>query len=263
VLLVTAGAAPAQAADSTKLGTPTVTPLYGLKGKPPVPGAKAPKAVGPAALTYHYGTSYQFAVSQGTRGYVSIHKPTLAAGDFHTLVEFAAQSADGRQIVEIGSTVDRGLFGDSDPHLFVFHWVNGNPGCYNGCGFVPYSTTAKAGMKLTPGTRPYFTIMHHQGNWWLGYNAEWVGYFPDSLWGGTYTQTGLVQWFGEVAANSSAPCTDMGNGQFAASTTAASISGIGFISGPAVSVSTSATHAHYTSLRTSANSMRYGGPGAC
>jgi len=84
------------------------------------------------------------------------------------------------------------------------------------------------------------------------------------LWSGRYTRTGLTQWFGEVSANSGAPCTDMGNGQFSSSGTAAAISTMGFYGGPAVSKTTYATHpAYYTAVSTNATSMRYGGPGAC
>lgn len=49
------------------------------------------------------------------------------------------QSEDGRHIVEVGWTVDRELNGDAQPHLFVYHWVDGQATCYNGCGFVQYS----------------------------------------------------------------------------------------------------------------------------
>jgi hypothetical protein len=103
-----------------------------------------------------------------------------------------------------------------------------------------------------------------QGNWWVGYGSEWVGYFPDSLWGGRYTTVGLSQWFGEVAAGSVAPCTDMGTSAFASSTSAAAVTGMGFYRGPTVGISTFFTHpAYYTAAATSSSSMRYGGPGAC
>jgi hypothetical protein len=214
------------------------------------------------AATYFYASSYQFAVADGLFANATVAQPALGT-DSHTLFELAAQSADGQQIVEVGWTVDRGLNGDLNPRLFVFHWVDRIPSCYNGCGFVQYSATIRPGAWLGNGTHS-FTIQHYQGNWWIRLNSEWIGYYPDTLWGGRYTRTGLHQWFGEVAANSGSPCADMGNGLFASSLSAASVSGMSNINGPAVSKSSTVTNASFYSLvSTGSNSMRFGGPGAC
>jgi len=250
------------------------TARYGPKGRPPLVGADARdagaiRAADAASISFLYGTAYQRAVSDGAFGYFTVAKPVLATGDAHSLAELAVQSSNQRQIVEVGWTVDRAVNGDADPHLFVFRWVNGVPGCYNGCGFVPYNQPGGpvAGMRLPidgPGWSQYFTIRHYGTNWWIGFRQQWVGYFPDSLWGGTFNKTGLVQWFGEVAGATSAPCTDMGNGAFAGSTTAASILNMGFWAGPATAITTGATHpAYYTTSKTASGAMRYGGPGAC
>lgn len=249
---------PPPSVDPAASHTSTPAGKAGHKEPPLMPGQ-----ISTAALTYFYGTSYQYAVADGMSANMTVAQPFLASADFHTLAEMAAQSADGRQIVEVGWTVDRGLNGDTKPRLFVYHWVDRTPSCYNGCGFVQYSPTIQPGAWLGNGTHS-FTIQHYQGNWWIRLNSEWIGYFPDSLWGGRYTRTGLHQWFGEVAANSGAPCTDMGNGLFASSTSATSISAMSNINGPAVSKSTSATSpAFYSALSTGTASMRYGGPGAC
>lgn len=263
--------APAQAAPVNPGAGATTVAQSGIgKGRPPVIGdrgtrtAPGTSSLSALAVTYLYGSGYQYATADGAYGYFKVARPALAAADSHTLAELAVQSADGQQIVEIGWTVDRSLYGDTNPRLFVFHWINGTPTCYNACGFVRYDTSIAPGMLLTNGGTYQFTIQHYQGNWWIGLNTKWLGYYPDSRWGGTYTKAGLVQWFGEVAAGSATPCTDMGNGQFASSTTAASITSLAFIGGPAVNISTLQTHpTMYTALRTSANSLRYGGPGAC
>jgi hypothetical protein len=120
-------------------------------------------------------------------------------------------------------------------------------------------------MTLPVGGTPQFAIQHFQGNWWVGYNGTWFGFFPDSLWSGGYTKVGLTQWFGEVAANSASPCTDMGNGLFASSASAAAVVGISFFGGPAanVNLNTITNPALYSATKTSSNSMHFGGPGAC
>ncbi|OLB82546.1 MAG: hypothetical protein AUI14_00430 [Actinobacteria bacterium 13_2_20CM_2_71_6] len=236
-----------------------------LKGRPMAPGAKSAAVIGPASLTYLYAYSYQYATAAGSSANVTIAKPFLDTADFHTLAEIAVQSADGSQIVEVGWIVDRGQFGDANPHLFVFHWIDGVPTCYNGCGFVSDSTTLTAGQTLpVSSTRKKFEIRHRLGAWYIGYNGSWFGHFPDSEWGGRYTQAGLIQWFGEVAANSAAPCTDMGNGKFASSTSAAQFTSIAFTSGPAVNITVNQSNpAYYSIVKASNTSMRYGGTGAC
>jgi neprosin-like protein len=254
-MAMVAAATPAMASAGT-------AGLYGPKGNPS--GAMAgTRSI--SALTFLYGGTYQFAVADGTSAVMTVARPTLATGDFHSLGEAAVSSADSQQVVEVGWTVDRGLFGDANPHLFVFHWVNGVATCYNGCGFVAASTIVTAGMTLPVGGTPQFSIQHFQGNWWVGYGGTWFGFFPDALWSGGYTKAGLIQWFGEVAANSASPCTDMGNALFPASTSSATAFGITYFGGPAVSIilNTVTNPSLYGGTRTSANSMRFGGPGAC
>lgn len=236
---------------------------YAPKGMPSVAGV-APHAITPNATSFLYGNAAQFAAADGLFATATIAQPALAAGDFHSLAELAAQSADGRQIVEVGWTVDRGVNGDNLPHLFVFHWVDGVPSCYNGCGYQQVAVGVRPGSPLPVNSTASFGIEHFQGNWWIMYANQWIGFFPDSLWGGRYTRTGLTQWFGEVAAGSTSPCTDMGNGLFASSPFAAAMFGLGLFNGPAVGPSISATNSFlYAAQSTSAASFRYGGPGAC
>jgi hypothetical protein len=252
-----AATTPAMASADTK-------GLYGPKGNPSL----AASTQGISSLTYLYGGAFQFAAADGSNMFTTVSRPAVATGDFHSLGEMAAESADSKNIVEVGWTVDRSLFGDSEPHLFVFHWVNGVPTCYNGCGFVPVANAAsvRAGMTLPAGnSTPQFTIQHFQGNWWVGFGGVFFGFFPDTLWGSSFTKVGLTQWFGEVAANSATPCTDMGNGLFSSSPSSAAAVAIGFIGGPAanISLNTITNPALYTATRTSSNSIRFGGPGAC
>jgi Neprosin len=225
-----------------------VTSQYAPKGKPPPFRADAAGGATvtpfvlprPGSGVYLYATAIArtLAVADGARGYFTIAKPVVAAGG-HSLAEIAVESPDEHQVVEIGWTVDRGLNGDDDPHLFVYHWINGQGTCYNGCGYVPISVpglpTYAAGMKLPVSSTPVeFAIYHHGTGWLVGYNNHWIGSFPDSEWTNpTFKVTGKVQWFGEVntpTANPT-PCTQMGNGEPASSATAARVEKIGFWGG--------------------------------
>ena len=232
------------------------------KGMPAV--GRAVPDVHAAGSGFWYADANQHATSSGGGGSYLVEDPAVAASDFHSLGEVAVQSADGRQIVEEGWIVAQQLFGDSLPHLFVFHSVNGVATCYDGCGFVPTSTVITAGMTLKAGTTQRFIIKQAAGQWRVMDNGTEVGYFPDSLWSGSYKQAGLTQWFGEVAAGETPPCSQMGNGQFASAPSAASIRNLTLVHGPAVAISLLVTNpADYSVLQTSSTSIRFGGPGGC
>jgi hypothetical protein len=74
-----------------------------------------------------------------------------------------------------------------------------------------------------------YEIQHRDGNWWLAADGEWMGFFPGSLWPQSFTEIGTVQWFGEVSVASEPSCTDMGDGAFADSPGAATISSMQLI----------------------------------
>jgi hypothetical protein len=266
-------AALSTAEHATAKGAPLeLTPEFAPKGLPvrrSATGAAASKVqaqtlAAPApTINFFYSQASQAAVADGTYATMTIGRPELADGDYHSLAEITAQSADGQQIVEAGWTVDRNVNGDDEPHLFVYHWVDRKQSCYNGCGFVQFSANVKPGSALPVGTARRFGIQHFGGSWWVMYDNEWIGYFPDSIWDGRFTRTGLTQWFGEVAAADSTPCTDMGTGVPAADAGAAEIRSIGLLVGPAVKIASGATSPYYTVAQTSSNAIRYGGKGAC
>jgi Neprosin len=216
-----------------------------------------------ASGTFYYGGALQFATADGAQGTYVVADPTVT--DCHSLAELAVQSTDGNQIVEVGWTVDPGLF-SIDPtqaHLFVYHWVNRQESCYDGCGFK--DTGKLAGKTLPVGSTQVFEIEYLNGNWEILDNDVEVGYFPGDLWKTPFTQAGLVQWFGEVAAGAktTAPCSQMGNGQFGSSAGADTISNLELIDGPAVSPSLNITNASYYDATYATNTLSFGGPGGC
>lgn len=223
-------------------------------------------------VKYHYANAFQYTEVDGTYANLVISKPKLAQEDYHSLAEIAVQSADGNQVVEVGWTVDRGVNeGSDEPHLFVYHWVNDTESCYNACGFVQYSKTVAPGLKLPLGPKR-FGIEFYKGAWWIAYDSEWLGYFPAALWrnkGVEFTKTGLVQWFGEVAAATTEPCTQMGTGSTPDKSSAARIGTISLIVDnkdvpPAYSIMTLSEDVDtpvYTITPVSERTARYGGNG--
>ncbi|OJF10118.1 hypothetical protein BG844_33965 [Couchioplanes caeruleus subsp. caeruleus] len=211
---------------------------------------------------YHYAAGSQIGATDGTSANLHVAKPELASADAHTLTEIAVQSADGKQVVEVGWTVDRKVNGDDDPHLFVFHWKDGKPTCYNACGFEVYSqATIKPGATLPTGVQKRFGVQRSGAAWWIAYDSEWVGYFPDKLWNGTFTRAGATQWFGEVASATESTCTDMGKGLPPTDGTASRIGTIQMVNGPDPNASVRSTNPHYGVLSLSPSTFRYGGPG--
>ena len=290
----------AQDADADPAGTPLVpTPRYAPKGMPGLPASRATKqesslsaqslggqtqALQAPAPTEHFlWASASQAVppavkADGIYATMTIGRPELARKDFHSLAEIAVRSADGRQIVEVGWTVDRHVNKESaEPHLFVYHWVDRKPGCYNGCGYVQVHDSIKPGSALPVGKAKRFGIQHFDNKWWINYANQWIGYFPDGLWDCStpvpcpatpveFEQVELAQWWGEVAAASPETCTDMGTGIPAKKKGAAEIRNINLIIGaefvPAT-IASGASSAHYGVSQgvDVTNAFRYGGEG--
>jgi hypothetical protein len=184
--------------------------------------------------TFEQGACYYWASASDLRAdhggglTMKIEKPsvvkTSAVGAGHSLEEMSVQA--GKQfgnIVEIGSMV---LSDETDPQLFVFHWVNGAATCYDQCGYQQYSNTYYPGMDLSAlvGKSVYSGYVYYKGRWWAWFNGQWLGYFSGSLWKGNFQASQEVQWFGEVAATAFPPRTKMGNGLFAGNSAAAPMS---------------------------------------
>lgn len=222
------------------------------------------------AAGYHYVYGYQYTTGIGAEGYYTQHTPFLSSSDSHTLAEIAGESTDGQQIVEIGWTVDRGLNGDSNPHLFVFSWVNRVPNCYNGCGYVQYSSTFFPGMTVAgDGSQHFYAMQNYNGNWWLFYDTQWIGYFPGTIWSNqnvTFNQLGLIQWFGEVSSGGGTN-TQMGNGIFGSNAGSASIVNAAVITSASsatlasVNIGVTDPSCYNSGWITMSYSFSYGGPG--
>ncbi len=190
----------------------------------------------------------------------------------HSIFEISVQGGtDDGDIVEIGWIREAGSL-----ELFVFHWIGWNPTCYNGCGWVQWNPNIVAGSTWVPllqhwfGAPSYMGYVYYapQGNWWAWYMNQWLGYFPGSEWGGSYTQTSLIQWFGEVYEDDITPDSDMGNGYRASSTNAAKFWGPCEVDANAwvcwidSSPALSGTQTWYTIQSAGGHTYRYGGPGA-
>ncbi len=275
----------------TVMGAPLVGKKYDNKGKkilkglPAVSGGISTQSVQPACASmpcYQYaGKGQDGMAADGASVTIPIVNTFRWASDDHVLTELAVRSADGQQAIEIGVTKDPVVNSGSgaqagNPHLFVGAWVNNVFQGYNTGGYIPVvGCSPCAGSNLTSaiGTDKSIAVQYLADGaggivdgWWIAYNAIWIGVFPETLWASpTYTVSGLVQVFGEIASNAtSAPCTDMGNGQLSSGTGAVA-SAFDLINETPTGTAwnnTSLTDATKWDVATpTTTSMEFGGPG--
>ena len=232
------------------------------------------------------------AADNGCSVYLTVHSPWVSTADGQTLAECSVER--GNNVVEIGWRKQP----NGDPKLFSYWWkdVGGvrTPQCYDlGCGFVSSSGTSGVPASCTPGQNlasvigqsKLFYVQHFNGVWWLAYDGQWCGYYPDSLWAGqspAFDRADFIQAFGEVSSYTRAYpaiCSDMGSNALPPSTSAARIEKAHVVGGTAANDtwttvlqatgSSSVNTAHYdvqpftSSTDAYPRNFRYGGPGSC
>jgi hypothetical protein len=225
---------------------------------------------------YYYANAGEQRVDGGGGMTYTIEDPTVDnSGDEggHSIDELAVQGGPSNgDDVEMGWSVSPDQWGDTKPHLFVYHWINWNQTCYNTCAWNQVSSTYYPGMDLTPlvGQNLYIGWVHYNNAWWGWFNDQWLGYIKDAEWSGAFTQSTLIQWYGEVATNNGVPPkTQMGNGEFPSNPTAASMATLCDVDVKAWvcfyrdQQSAGATDVNYYDIlnHTSFGAVRYGGPG--
>jgi hypothetical protein len=136
--------------------------------------------------------------------------------------------------VEVGVQEYTGKYGDSIPHFFVYYTTNDyashgdNIGGYNTevAGWIQYSSVYYPGMACNnfsvyngPQTEVYIEVRFYAGNWWVGFNHHWVGYYPATLFDttGLRTYASKAYWYGESIdeGDNDNTYTDIGSGYFA------------------------------------------------
>jgi hypothetical protein len=195
------------------------------------------RAEPPALVSGHkYADAYQAVTCYGTEGDINIWKPYVEWSDEFSLCQLWLERGSGTQLqtVEVGSQVYRNLYGDWEPHLFIYYTTNGYAqsgdylGGYNqdvdGWRQVSnsiYPETLAKPLSQLGGTQYTMTIKVQlsAGNWWVRVNGIWMGYYPASLYSptGLRFQASLVDWGGEVFASPVHPGTtgtDMGSGRW-------------------------------------------------
>ncbi|MGK3967343.1 neprosin family prolyl endopeptidase [Sorangium sp. So ce118] len=190
-----------------------------------------------------YAGSFKNVTNYGVDAIVNVWNPFVEQGFFTndmSLAQIAVTrgSNETLQTIEAGWQEDPDRYGEGNPRFFIYYTRNGytqdghNLGGYNSvvAGWVQVSTTVFPGsVALSPtstaGAANQYEIwlswQYFQGDWWLWYINQWIGYYPGTLFDttGLRSQASHVAVQGEVADSSilSTTTTDMGSGSFASS----------------------------------------------
>src|ERR1035441_6351192 len=217
-------------ATNTGPGTPRGTARHA-----PVPPGQMQA---PSAIGHEYAETYAFLDHQGEQADFNVWRPAVEQTYEFSLSQLwvCRWSGTNVQTVETGWQVFDGLYGDWNPHLFIYFTTHsydaGYPGAYNldGGYFVQTDSSVIIGGSLAGlvstigGTQQSVTLMFYrdQGgnhNWWLKYGNIWVGYYPNSLFSswGIADKGGEIEYGGEIvntATGGRHSTTGMGSGRF-------------------------------------------------
>jgi hypothetical protein len=194
----------------------------------------APPHVGPTSL-HQYAHAYRYVTNWGAETSISIASQATELNSEFSLGQIwvVAGSGSGLQTLEVGLQRYPNLYGDYNPHLFIYS-TRGNyapgTGCYNNtCGdFVQVSSTwfpgQGVGLVSVPGGAQYEINAHwakagDTGSWWLSVQGQWVGYYPRGLYTAAIDHAQVIDYGGEIIDGRNGgrhTLTDMGTGQFAA-----------------------------------------------
>lgn len=161
-------------------------------------------------LYYDYAYAINHSKNQGGWVWTSMNDPYLSPYSDHTLFELAVINQSQGNIVEVGW---RKSINTDGTEIFVYQWKNNRPSCYNGCGWVQYSKNYYPGMPSSKdNSTKSFGILLWEGDWWIWYDREWMGYYPGTIWDRQFISGTKINYFGEVASWKAQTNTVMGIG---------------------------------------------------
>lgn len=199
------------------------------------PGVEPPR-LGPTSLHQYAVVTQSGLANQGAHGRINIWNPYVESASEFSLSQIWVTRGFGAnlQTLEAGWQKYPNLYGTWLPHLFIYSTSDGYgpAGCYNlDCGrFVQVDGRVIIGGALPGsifGSSQYeleTSFLLWQGNWWLGINGIWVGYYPGGLFNAAGLSNGAdrIDFGGEIIDDRGAhpgrhTMTAMGSGLFPAS----------------------------------------------
>ncbi len=196
----------------------------GRKRGPRKTASTSRTAIGSNWFSWAYGVQ-EFTVGKGVNGlwiwqtneqpYIPYEESLAGA---HSLAQLWASNESGAgcdSTAETGWSESAKLFGDVNPHLFVFGFDCNVPIDYAYVGspnWVQSSGVAFPNMTVTHNdTFHVYGARMDGNNWWFYYDGQWLGYIPHSAW--KYHFPSVIKRAsagGEVATPNYSTCADMG-----------------------------------------------------
>ncbi|KAH9563724.1 hypothetical protein CY35_05G141000 [Sphagnum magellanicum] len=150
---------------------------------------------------------------KGTEVFINVWEPVVVEPHDFSLAQLwflntglAYPSSSSSSLL---NTIEAGWQGDAYNQTGCY---NLNQGCPAGSpGFVQVSNKVLIGGSISPtsttdSTQYEFKLLvfkdDSSGNWWLQFNNEYVGYWPDALFNSLKDMGDLIQWGGEILVSS-------------------------------------------------------------
>lgn len=184
-----------------------------------------------STASHQYAGVEEFVSNWGGDAFFNLWNPYTDRASEFSLSQIGVTRGSGsdQQTLEAGWQELQNLYGDWEPHLFIYSTQDGygSTGCYNGtCGdFVQVAARPVPGVGFTVYStnwgRQYGIQLRWQrddanDNWWLVYGTTWVGYYPGTLFdsAGVKNEASAVKYFGEIIDDDPVDHTgtDMGSG---------------------------------------------------
>ncbi|KAI3957298.1 hypothetical protein MKW92_004195 [Papaver armeniacum] len=166
---------------------------------------------------------------QGAQATINLWKPLIEQPQ-----EFSASqiwiSADNKEVIEAGWEVNKSLYGDEEPRIFVYWTADhfNSTGCYNiQCsGFVQTTSKISLGsifnnLSIFHGTQYSADFIMFKdkltGNWWVQVQGIDVGYWPHFLFKQLSAKATRIDFGGQISntkPNMRHTKTQMGSGHF-------------------------------------------------
>jgi len=177
-----------------------------------VRAAQAHEFDDPSVASHKYSFTYQYVNNLGGNSNLNLWSPYVntAEGEIFSLSQewYVGGSGAATQTEEVGWVVYPAMFNGSEKaHFFIFSTPNDYAtGCWNNsCNdFVQVADSGLLGAtwnNYSSSGGPQYEISAeyylYQGNWWLGYDGTWIGYYPGSMYkGGQNTKYAQIIEFG-------------------------------------------------------------------
>lgn len=245
-----------------------------------------------ALATYYYGYTRTVLdpANSGISWDMNVESPWKSPLENHTLAQTAVCANGVDDCIEFGWIKARSATscpaGETAVCMFVGARVGGNFLGYNGAGSGwvdnPSNTTIHRQISLNGaiGQQRHWRVVHNaaQSRWEVGYGtgpggSTWydvVGWFPDSLWGGAFTQADYAQLYTEHVSDqrvASAQCTDAGTNVLPTATAGFAFTNIDLLGTTGDVMTTNnvlpAGLPGRASVKVSNSESHNGGPGGC